>query len=355
MKEKAVYPDHSVKRRAPILLGAALMTVIALGCGGDPASPERLPPQREISDIGGASVLDGWATAVNSAGHVVGRMLLTPNGGYYHAFLWTLSGGMRDLGAIAGTLGHSTAEAINDRGQIVGVSGGRAFLWTARGGMRDLGTPPGGTGAGAADISKDGRVVGYWLPAGGGARPFVWTDAGGMRDLAVPAGLVSTGATGINSHGQIVGYGCSEPCTGAVRALLWSPSGEVQDLGTLLGVPDSRALGINDAGQVVGAIRFDDGRRRAFLWTAATGMRDLGVLPGMTDSEATAISDEGHVVGASGAHAFLWTERGGMRDLERLPSQRQESRAHAVNRFGQAVGYSRLDNVLRPVLFPTAP
>jgi probable HAF family extracellular repeat protein len=138
-----VYPDYFVKRRALSPLGAALTTAITLGCGGDPASPERLPPQQEISDIGGASVLDGWATAVNSAGHVVGRMLVAPGGGYFHAFLWTRSGGMRDLGAIAGTLGHTTAEAINDRGQIVGVSGG----CTSRSGSFRRTPPSGGRAA----------------------------------------------------------------------------------------------------------------------------------------------------------------------------------------------------------------
>ena len=59
-----------------------------------------------------------------------------------HAFLWSSTAGMQDLGSLGGS---SYANGINDAGQVVGyyvTSWGtyRAFLWTASGGMQDLGT-----------------------------------------------------------------------------------------------------------------------------------------------------------------------------------------------------------------------
>ena len=50
---------------------------------------------------------------------------------------------MRGLGTLGGD--HSAGNAINNRGEVVGVSetrngAGRAFLWRPGRGMRDLGT-----------------------------------------------------------------------------------------------------------------------------------------------------------------------------------------------------------------------
>ena len=52
------------------------------------------------------------------------------------------------------------AYAINDLGMVVGESGGHAFVWTATGGMQDLGTLPGFNGSVASAINNLGQVVG---------------------------------------------------------------------------------------------------------------------------------------------------------------------------------------------------
>src|SRR5262245_26679368 len=62
-----------------------------------------------------------------------------------HAFLWTATDGMLDLGSLGGTF--SQAGAVNTSRQVVGSSyagagpfSHHAFLWTAADGMVDLGT-----------------------------------------------------------------------------------------------------------------------------------------------------------------------------------------------------------------------
>jgi len=56
--------------------------------------------------------------SINNAGQVVGWSILPSN--LIHAFLWTSSGGMQDLGTLGGN--SSFAFAINDVGAVTGSS-----------------------------------------------------------------------------------------------------------------------------------------------------------------------------------------------------------------------------------------
>jgi len=58
----------------------------------------------------------------------------------YHAFLWSQSTGMQDLGSLSGS---SYATGVNKSGEVVGyyisvTNQVRAFLWTSSGGMQDI-------------------------------------------------------------------------------------------------------------------------------------------------------------------------------------------------------------------------
>ena len=135
---------------------------------------------------------DSAATAINDSGQVVGISGICQNavGAYSatHAVLWD-EGRPVDLGNIGGH-GWNTPAFINNRGQIVGfantsgdVVNGKlalkfhAFLWTKERGMRDLGTLPGDAISEALGINEAGQVVGVSFGAGfSHPRAFLWQN-----------------------------------------------------------------------------------------------------------------------------------------------------------------------------------
>jgi probable HAF family extracellular repeat protein len=156
------------------------------------------------------------ATAVNDQGQIVANGY---DGSTWHAYLLQDTDGdgdfldldlnlkpqeVTDLGTLRrGT--SSTAYAINDVGQVAGISGGNAFLWQ-NGVMKSLGQfhqeAPNPTG-----INLSSVVVGYTLNHGA----WVWTGSGkiqGLTDL-IPSnsGWSLLAAKGINDAGTIVGSG----------------------------------------------------------------------------------------------------------------------------------------------------
>ena len=125
------------------------------------------------------------------------------------------------MGTLGGTF--SQAIAVNDSGQVVGDSstpaGGmsfHAFSWTASRGMVDLGTLGGSSSAHA--VSDSGQVVGFFDLGGGAVHAFSWTASGGMVDLGTLGGT-SSSATAVNSVGQVVGS--ASTTTGQTHAVLW--------------------------------------------------------------------------------------------------------------------------------------
>jgi probable HAF family extracellular repeat protein len=166
-----------------------------------------------IQDLGTLGGKDSLAFGINDAGQVVGRS--TPTANNYHAFRWSSSEGMRDLGLLGAD--NSVAFGINSAGDVAGGSYklggivGHAFLWTDTSGMQDLGTLGGGQRQAQA-INDSQQIVGFsYLPGDSTQHAFLWTAANGMQDLndLIPSnsGWELTQATAINKLGQIVGYG----------------------------------------------------------------------------------------------------------------------------------------------------
>ena len=147
------------------------------------------------------------AVAINERGQVIG------NGS--EAFLWQ-NGKTNALGTLPGQQ-YSGAVAINDRGQVVGTSGSsfrndrgdtigqsaHAFLWQD-GSMTDLGVVPGDLASHAVAINNRGQVVG--VSHGDSTQTaFVW-EKGKLTGLPkLPRGGMSA-PTAINDRGQIVGW-----------------------------------------------------------------------------------------------------------------------------------------------------
>lgn len=166
---------------------------------------------------------DGAATAINQKGQIVGISgtcdVAVGAFSAKHAVLWE-NGKVINLGSLGGA-GWNTPLSINNRGEIVGfsdlpgdVSNGvltpnfHAFIWTKEQGMRDLGTLPGDSLSEATGINDRGQVVGVSFPS---SHAFIWQD-GVMTDLnnlIPPDSSLSLISTGdINDRGEITGQAC---------------------------------------------------------------------------------------------------------------------------------------------------
>ena len=216
----------------------------------------------------------GFATGVNNSGQVVGwaetpvhdPTCNAPQVLQFRAVLWEpRKGTKRELRPLPGD-STSAATAINDAGQVVGLSGEcdvavgqrsaqHSVLWE-HGTVIEIGDLGGDAWHTPMDINADGAVVGFSNPAGVpgidfAPHAFLWTRESGIRDLgALPGDQVSQ-AVGINSSGQIVGVS-----SGAINRALLYEHGVMKNLNDLVGpgFPDLLIVAqhINDAGVIVG-------------------------------------------------------------------------------------------------------
>jgi probable HAF family extracellular repeat protein len=133
-------------------------------------------------DLGTLAGSNSFAVAVNPSGQVVGETFMAGDV-LAHAFSWTPSGGMVDIGP-----GYATA--VNPRGEVVGVGDHGWFYWTEAGGLVNVGTL-GGSAATPLAISPTGQVVGRSLTAGNTAvHAFSWSAANGSISAPSAAATV---------------------------------------------------------------------------------------------------------------------------------------------------------------------
>jgi probable HAF family extracellular repeat protein len=168
-----------------------------------------------------------------------------------------------ELGNLGGASSTTYATAINNAGQVTGVSDGHAFLHS-NGQMQDLGTLGGGDYSKGGSINDAGQITGFSIsPHGTDEHAFVYSDRQ-MQDLGTLGGSSSAGYA-INNAGHVTGS--SDISGGSGHAFLYS-NGQMTDLGP------GEGAGINDQGQIVGT-----DAAAGFIYS--NGQRQVvGALPG---------------------------------------------------------------------------
>ncbi len=183
---------------------------------------------------------EGIALGINDNGQAVGASgdcaAFNPNTLVdlqpVHALLWE-QGRMINLGDLGGSAANNMAFAINNEGQAVGSSDlagdttFHAFLWSQSTRMQDLGTLAGDFASSANGLNDRGEVVGVSLDASFNPRAFLWRN-GTMTDLntLIPAGsplYLLTGCS-INYSRVIVGLAI-DTSTGQPHAYMATPGG----------------------------------------------------------------------------------------------------------------------------------
>ncbi len=230
---------------------------------------------------------NGFATGANNLGQVVGwaengvhdpTCCCQSDPGHqvlqFRPAMWTLGPDqIHELPLIAGDT-SGAATAINDNGQIVGISGicdqavGRrtakhAVLWE-NGGVTDIGNLGAEWWNTPTAINQHGDVVGFaGDPAfveGNPLHAFIWTKDNGIKALKPLRGRVpehvDSEAYGINEAGQVVGVSCDAEQNDC-RAVIWDHGVYPTDLndpdlkGSYSGFLAS-AKDINNKGEITG-------------------------------------------------------------------------------------------------------
>jgi probable HAF family extracellular repeat protein len=225
---------------------------------------------------------NGFATGANNLGQVVGW---AENGVHdptccctqvlqFRPAMWKLgppADQIHELPLIPGDT-SGAATAINDNGQIVGISGicdqavGRhtakhAVLWE-NGRVTEIGPFPAQWWNTPTAINQHGDVAGFAgdqaFVEGDVLHAFMWTREDGIRPLKPLKGRtpqhVDSEAYGINEAGQVVGVSCDAAQTDC-RAVIWDNGAYPTDLNDLKGSYSgflALAKDINDKGEITG-------------------------------------------------------------------------------------------------------
>jgi len=251
-----------------------------------------------------------------------------------------------DLGAVGGD--HSSAYAINDKGQIVGNSSGNAFLWYD-GVMTNL-TPCEGCYGTAWSISEPlattgiGQIVGCIYSEENYTQQAAIFDATGSgSNTPLRWERKDSCAFGVTRRGPVVGVVGGEYNYNR-RATMWGD--EELDLGTL-GGDASLANSVNKGGEIVGWAETAVHEHHATLFdpTGNGNNIDLDALGARAKySEALDINNDGQIVGwATKEHlreyAVLFDETGNGNNICLGTAGGKESHAQAINDRGEIVGF----------------
>ena len=288
-------------RLLPLPAALSLLTAILL----TPPTAFAEPLFMGLGRLPGATVgLRSEARGISGDGRVVVGFGRNASGDA-EAFVWTLEGGMRLLGDLAGGEFESNASGVSADGSVVvGFSHGlfnrkQPFMWTEDDGLVGLDLFEPGN-ASAVDISGDGSVI--VGNSGGPNEPTAWIDG-----VPTPLGFLIGGSEvwRVSADGlTVVGDSMGE-------LTRWNEDGVSR-----LGFEDSNSTGRGvsaDGSVIVGKAFFESGVTEAFRWEAGEFER-LGFLDddeAIRRSQATDVSADGSVVVGNSRDgdetaAFIW-------------------------------------------------
>lgn len=289
-----------------------------------------------VTDIALDPGVYGEVAAINDSGTFVGTIAVN---GAVRAFRWDSDSGITNLDPVAG-YSDSYGLSINNNDQVVGYSivdhyRQRATLWGRNGVASDLGalqSPDSYESSSAEAINDSGQVAGWSVAAQGWEHAFSWNAVDGIEDISQSPGACNVRAEGINDDGIVVGRKGNYAC-------LWDASGTMIDVGDHTRY--SGAIDINSSGSVLGRYFSGTAVQQSFVWRQDSGIVMLGVLPGVHSYTAACdINNHGQVVGCSSLMPFVWDSVNGIAPLPVLPGS-SYAIAAGINENGTIVGYSK--------------
>ena len=235
---------------------------------------------------------NGFATGTNNRGQTAGwaentvhdPTCVAPQVLQFKAVVW--GPGQNQVSQLPLISGDTSgaATAINDRGQVVGISGrcdqavGRftaihAVLWE-KGGVADIGNLGRFSWNTPMALNEGGDIAGFAPvddsdPDNPQLHAFVKLKGSAIEDIGALSGDLFSEALGINGRRQVVGISCANADgSGTCRAFLWQ-DGSMTDLNTLAAPGYANLLtvaqDINDAGVITGRALTPANQRPAFI------------------------------------------------------------------------------------------
>lgn len=295
-----------------------------------------------------------------------------------------------------GVLGHhedeySEAYAINNRGQVAGISDtddlffvdedgvpfyvNHAVRWDAKDGMADL--SPAGVFSAATNLNDKGDLVGAAtfpdLPGGDNGYAALWDKHGRLTSLGTLPGTLASTAWGINNRGDVVGWAYnsdpeSPPVTSPPNsvAFIYDKHDGLRALPIPAGFKNAFAGDVNNSGIAAGYAA-DNTALHPIAWLPGPRRSYIPVLlqipDGFIGGDSRAVNDLGQVAGslrqATGiSDAFVWTPAGvpGAYVATDIGRPRRATRAEPrdINDAGEIVGVARINNRNRAFLYDPA-
>jgi probable HAF family extracellular repeat protein len=352
-----MYAMSIMKKLSITTAGAALLTLGTI-------APVKAASFYSITDLGTLGGEESYANAINNSGQVVGWSYTSS--GAQRGFLWE-NNAMTNLGTLPGG-NASEARSINNNGDIVGWSTTasdqqHAVLWPENGQIQDI--DPTSSNSQANDINDNGQAVGV-----SDGRAFIWSNQTGKQNLC-PAGneepievCFTTEALGINNAGQVVYSYQNSFLSSGIN--LWQNGQDISRVNGSYGL--SRSAAVNEFGDVAGTENGPCPCSNAFFRPLNGSVISLGTLYPFRPEEGEqpfsgtrAINNLDQIVGFSGLsqfnqlveqRAFFW-EKGNIFDLNNFIANDSGwflTEATGINDVGQIVGQGTINGKKRAFL-----